>query len=127
VAIFTLGGGIKPPAYWLQSRPHRLTDNFPGDVEVDRTISAGGAPQLVVRAYRVGRNLRLASLSAACNSERKGIEPEAGSQGPDVNTLGKTRLRYFQANTARRLVREGHGRRANPSGLHNARIVSPVV
>jgi adenylate cyclase len=98
VAIFTLGG-IAPPAI-LKSNYDRIAfnDNFPVDVEVDRTIPKVRR-SLLFASSPSGQNFdslpfRLATLYL----QRKGIEPEPDPADAKSFRLGKARLRSFQAN-----------------------------
>jgi adenylate cyclase len=98
VAIFTLDG-IAPPAV-LQTNAERIAfnDNFPADVDVDRTIPK------VRRTILTGKSIngqefdslpfRLAQLYL----ERMDIQPEAVADDPNSFRLGKARFRKFQAN-----------------------------
>lgn len=98
VAIFTLGG-IAPPAV-LKSDPERIAfnDNFPVDVEVDRTIPK------VRRSYLFSASLSGQSFDslpyrlAVLYLERKGIEPGPDPTDAKSFRLGKARLRAFQSN-----------------------------
>jgi len=98
VAIFTLGGIKPPPA--LGSNPDRVAfnDNFPVDVEVDRTIPRVRRSLLYVPTESGEIFDSLPFLLALQYLERKGIVPEPDPKDPTSIRLGRTRLRSFQAN-----------------------------
>jgi adenylate cyclase len=108
IAIFTLGGIGPPPI--LKSDPDRVAfnDNFPADVEVDRTIPK--VRRTLLFATLGGQNFdslpfRVASLYL----EKKGIEPQPDPGDPKAFRLGKARLRAFQSNDGAYVGADAHG------------------
>jgi adenylate cyclase len=98
VAIFTLSG-IEPPAI-LKSQPDRVAfnDNFPVDVEVDRTIPKVRRSLLFADARPGEPYDSLPFWLALHYLEPKGIEPQFDARDPNVLRLGRARLRKFQPN-----------------------------
>jgi adenylate cyclase len=98
VAIFTLGG-IEPPAV-LKPHPERLAlnDNFPPDVEVDRTVPKVRRCLLFAEAPSGESFYSFPFSLAAQYLERRGIEAELDPHDPKVLQLGRARLRKFRAN-----------------------------
>jgi adenylate cyclase len=103
VAIFTLGdrehAPIAPPAI-LKSSPERIAfnDNFPVDLEVDRTIPKVRRSVLFANSPSGHSFDSLPFRLALIYLERKGIEPEPEPADAKSFRLGKARLRSFQAN-----------------------------
>ncbi len=98
IAIFTLGG-IAPPAV-LKSNPERIAfnDNFPVDVEVDRTVPKVRRSLLFGDSSSGESFYSLPFRLAMLFLEGKGIQPESDPTDPTLLRLGKAQLRAFQAN-----------------------------
>ncbi len=98
IAIFTLGG-IAPPAV-LKSNPERIAfnDNFPVDIEVDRTIPKVRRCMLFGDSSEGQSFYSLPFRLAMLFLEGKGIAPEFDPADATLLRLGKARLRAFQAN-----------------------------
>jgi len=98
VAIFTLGG-IAPPAV-LKGNTDRIAfnDNFPVDVEVDRTIPKVRRSALFANLPSGESFDALPFRLAVLYLQRRGIEPKPDAGYARSFLLGKARLRPFQAN-----------------------------
>src|ERR1051326_2662949 len=96
VAIFTLTG-IAPPSA-LKSDPDRIAfnDNFPVDVEVDRTIPKVRRCALFAHLTSGETFDSLPFRLALLYLQRKGIEPQPDPRDPKALRLGKSLLKPLQ-------------------------------